>query len=970
MKYLVKKVVISLIISCVLLISTLGAAVPSIEGEKEKNYFEENPITTGDRTRLTTQEATTQIASTAEKYFSLSQDTYKSYKQPIQNDVVLPWVTTLPKGDFLEWVIHVKYKNEDFYQEVDISIFDFQETFLKHPEYGRIMYFDVDRNDPNGDPEDDLMVIIGFYWSIIRYPDGSDYKSLETRFRVRQLETGGYIADDDALLEVWSEIHVNVGLIQETARDRADIRSPIKAKFSSFVKLIIDRVIERRANRAFSPLKIILDRLYAKQEIGESNNDIQSADANDDYISVGAGYRSPDGEEIPLLVEKRFSFAKGLRWRDGSIFKPAIFQHQMSPGSTTVGDDIIELLYGFRAHEAATNQDKFDVEFGVEFEPAVNLKTKYIPLGGYLQYYLNIPTGSGWGGWTPRSQPTKMSFTAHINKGQGDDVPKLILELDKIDGNLADNAQKWFSFDIDGINKFTYSASHRFNVGITVDLPGLFSEKIEIKGLPTSVVTKWGIDELAFSINQNSFYAALDVYADLSMSSSIDRVTVMYPKFEGSKDAPDSPFLQVGNIPSKQRASAGGHLNLAKSSSNVLTVDVGGNAGLSSSGNILDATLFYPKSDWYNDPDMALIDIPGGLPGQASAQADAELRVNLDNLMDPANRVYGNFQHGFNSNVNQIDIYLPEAELPILRFTDIPAYAVTRGELLWGVPQGYAFSSRNAQNKDPIELNLEYGDYELYDKLEIRDGHITTSFKLAESGYFNLDTTKHMFKNDLRFNNYANGNQVLLYVEDVSAQGLETAWDIDTSGQQLQINSLAFDGIIDTIESLEIGLSYEGKQASFDLDWHVGQQGNFEIEITQEDDLMIDFSDIDPFQNLDIDGYVLLDNEFDFDVEWKLDTGQSPQDPGYFRVNKYHDHANIKEFELDIFFTSEYGMELYLEDPDLYMDLEWYFDLDDPIPPYIFFWFDVLLDCDVWSCYLTWTDIYGNTDRIWIPLPS
>ena len=157
----------------------------------------------------------------------------------------------------------------------------------------------------------------------------------------------------------------------------------------------------------------------------------------------------------------------------------------MSPGSNVVGDDVIEMLYRFRAHDAVSNTDKFDVAFNVEFEPAVNLKTKFIPANGYVYYFLNIPTSGNFGGWTPRSQPTKMAFTAEINKGSGISVPKLVLELDKIDSDLAGSSGKWFSFDVNGINSFEYTASHEFNVGVTVDVPGYFSEKVEIKGFPT-----------------------------------------------------------------------------------------------------------------------------------------------------------------------------------------------------------------------------------------------------------------------------------------------------------------------------------------------------------------------------------------------------------------------------------------------------------------------------------------------------
>jgi len=157
--------------------------------------------------------------------------------------------------------------------------------------------------------------------------------------------------------------------------------------------------------------------------------------------------------------------------------------------------------------------------------------------------------------------------------------------------------------------------------------------------MPTSLICSWGIDDLAFTISQNHFYASLGVYSSLTMSSNIDKVTVFYPKFEGYETAPDSPFLEVKNIPSSQRVDLDGALDLQKSSSNGVS--------MSSSGNIAVATLYYPKADWENDPDIKLLDVPSGLPGGASASANGYLRVDLDNLMDPNNKIYGNINHGF-----------------------------------------------------------------------------------------------------------------------------------------------------------------------------------------------------------------------------------------------------------------------------------------------------------------------------------
>lgn len=959
-----KKAIVLVVNFCMICVSMAGA-VSFTSIEKYTNNGEIKIVDFDEEYHISTEEATSKIANTAEKYFSLNEETYKIAQQTMDAEVEVPW-TGLYQGDLLEWYVRIIYNGEEFLQEIPISIGDFKDRFLTNPNYGKELTFDVD-----SDPEDDLFVIIGFYWSLIMYPDGQLYKSLVSRFRIKQLSSGDYLDDQYGELEVWSEIHVNLGLLQPKSRSRPAILSFFQDKFeNSIFGKLIQNILDKIKN---SPLKILIDRLINRNN-NENDNDIEPLDTDNDYISVGAGYRSPAGEQIPNTLEKRFSFAKGLKWSDGSIFKPAIFQHEMSPCNTVIGDAKIELLYGFRAHEVATGQDKFDVTFSVGFQPAVNLKTKFIPRDGYVAYFLNIPGSSSWGGWTPRSQPTTISFTADINKGSGQDVPKLSLTLDKIDQNLAGSSLYWFSFDITGLNGFKYEASHRFNVGITVDVPGYFTEKIEVKGLPTAVEAKWGIDDLDFIISQNKFYAKLGVFSSLTMSSNIDKVSVFYPKFEGSEDAPDSPFLEIRNVPKTQRVDLGGFLDLEKSSSNVLTVDVSGGVSMSSSGNIADATLYYPKADWENDPDIKLLDIPSGLPGSASANVNGYLRVNLDDLMDPNNRIKGSINHGFNDNVDQVDVFLPsEQEIPILRFTQIPSRSSIRGDLYWAQLKGEAYASRSSDNKDPIELNLEYGDYNIYNKLEIRDGHIWTKFHINQNGYFELDTTPNLFKNNLRINNYENGDQLLLSVDDVSATEFKSSWDIDTSGEQLVIEDLALSGVIDTLNQLEVYINFVGKHVSLEMDWEIGEEGNFDIEINQDDEITIDFDDLFDLSGtpFDMHGYITLYNNLGFDAQWRLKKGEDTNHPGYIKLNKEHvgEESNIKEFDLYFTYTNPsgnvYGIDLYMYNPTFYMDLQWYINFD--LWPPVYTWFEIYIGAEIFEGDLIWTNP-NNGETFYIDL--
>ena len=85
--------------------------------------------------------------------------------QKSNSNITLPWIEY--SSDLLEWKIRIIYNGEIFEQKVPIDITDFKDKFLKHPDYGEILYFNVDEDSKN-----DIEIIVGFYWSIIKYPDG------------------------------------------------------------------------------------------------------------------------------------------------------------------------------------------------------------------------------------------------------------------------------------------------------------------------------------------------------------------------------------------------------------------------------------------------------------------------------------------------------------------------------------------------------------------------------------------------------------------------------------------------------------------------------------------------------------------------------------------------------------------------------------------------------------------------------
>ena len=901
---------------------------------------------------ISTEEKTMNVAKQAQKYLDLTENPYEKVHTTAEEDKVeLPWIGLQSKGSLLEWYIRIRYDGQDFLKEVPISVTDFEEKFLRHPEYGEILKFNVD-----DDPADDVQVIVGFYWSVIMYPDGQEQKSLETRFRIVQINDE--ISNQKAEFEVWSEIHVNYGLIKDP-RGRS-VSTPLmstRGKIGEFLGSLFEKFQNREA-KVSNILKEIFNKIVNKDKPKGT------LDSDNDYISVGAGYRIPEGEQIPLFTEKRFAFAKGIDWTASyaTIFKPTIFQHQMSPGNNVVGDNQIDMLYGFRAHEAASDTDQYDIAFNVQFEPCVNLKTKFIPRDAYVYYFWNIPKQDNYGGWTPRSVDTKVSFTADIKTAtyaaDHESLPKLTLVLDKIDSGLGSSSSNWFSFDLDLLG-FQYKASKKFDVGVIVDVPSMFTEKVEIKGMPTSIFCKWGITQLNLNIQPGRrFTAGLGVFVDLEMSSNIDKVTVFYPKTE--EEAPESPFLEVYDIPSSQRVTAGGSVNIYNSS--LLNVDVSAHAGLSSSSSISDVIVYYPKADEY-DSEKIFLRVPQGIPSYATVYAYGKLDVDLNGInTNQDNYVYGSVSHTCSADVRQIDVYLiDDQNVPFVRFTDIPARVETRGELYWVRLQGYGYSNRqSATTFDPITIRLEYGDFSLYNHLEIQDGHIYTRFKFASDGYFDLDTTKRMISNDFRFEDKRPGKEkeLTIFIQEVSADDLHAHWSVTPTGDRLKFNSLGFSGIVSTLKNLNLYINMNSKNVNLDLNWEIGDKGNFFIQVNQDEDLPIhlDLSKEGVYECY-VDVKLAQTLQFDFDWDWTqgyIEGGRVY--PGHITINKQTSGPNLKHFDFYFVYKDTYGVDIQFWDLEVYLDFEWA-KSNTRIRPYV--WLEYYITVSDLDVDLLWPDSTG-----------
>jgi hypothetical protein len=867
------------------------------------------------RTSTTTMD---QVKKSVYSYLNIGENPYTTSQQHLETIIQAPWIK--PASTLFEWWIHVEYNGNSFEKQLDISITDFKQKFLKHPFYSEDVFFNVDN-----DPEDDLKVSFGFYWeSILNIKTNVEHKSLEDLVRVRQVNNGP--SDLYAGLEVWSEIHVNWGLLSSYSQDN---------EFSSTTTQFLPK---QQSSQPFKPLLIFIDLLKQKLQhitkIGQvllsnilnrytttsQTETIQEQftqtphqmAADNDYIAVGVGYRTQPGQRIPQYVEKRFSFAKE------NIFSPVIFQQVMKTEPS--GVDPLELLYGFRAYNGSTDDLKYDIAFSVLFDPFVTLTTQFIPLGGFIYY--NFDTES------QHSSQTTITYSSDIHIGAGDGV-SLSLVFDKIDSSMG-QAGKWMSF---GLRKdphgFDYEANAIFNVAVIVDSPW-FSQKVRINGLPQQLSYEWKIfDDFEVTFVQGElFYVNVRGYADVTMSSPINQLIVYYPKLKNPSDE-DVPFLQVTNIPSSRRIEAKATLDIQNNS--MLRIDANGYVDLTKSGSLGDITVYYPKAD-PADPSLVLMKVPAGSINSQRVSAEATLYVDANNFSNINNYVYGKIQRQADSNFNEMDLYLPNVAIPLVQITDIPANAYATGTFWWNQLKGFGRAERSSasQNPDPVHFNLVFDTLTLSDVFSIGDGHVQTDFKIAEDGYFKFDTAHDILGNMFSVGNSATGNSLTIGASTVSAQNFEAAWGLNTTGPEPQLDSLALTGSLDALNDFQVAIALEGDAVDFTGNWSLGESGGFTIDLQQNDDVRIDFINLDNYSGrLDLNGYVVLSSDLHYDMSWKWKQGQSLQDPGYFKINEGTNQPNLKE--IGLYFTykddssvDRWGVDMTLQNFALYICVEWF----------------------------------------------
>jgi hypothetical protein len=913
-----KALVVILIIMTCLGMSSFAASIPTIIHQKEPLLCSATQNTQNtDQNQIS--DTMDSLKKTVYPYLNLNENPYAASSETTQTSITVPWIK--PVSTIFGWWIRLQYNGDTFEKQLDLSIRDFQQKFLKHPYYCEDVFFNVD-----ADPEDDIKVSFGFYWeSIYNTKTNVEHKSLEDMVRVRQINGGP--SDLYAGLEVWSEIHVNWGLVNQYSENtdlstQNLVRSYLtQTKINTLKACSMFVQFLQQPLRQNSPIGTLLfqqlrDTLAqdtgANTLFGQSTQNPKRLVADDDYFSVGVGYRTQPGDRIPQYVEKRFAFAKD------NIFSPTIFQQVMKTEPS--GVDPLELLYGFQSYNGSTDTLKYDIAFSVKFTPFVSLTTQFIPLGGYIFYQFDTNS--------QHNSQTTITFGSDINVGGGDGV-SLSLVFDKIDSTMA-QAGKWMSF---GLRKdphgFDYEANAIFNVAVIVDSPW-FSQKVRLNGLPQTLSYEWKIfdDFEVIFVQDELFYVNVRGYADVTMSSPLNELIVYYPKLRDPNEA-DVPFLKVNNIPSSRKIEAQATLNIQNGS--MLRIDANGYVDLTKSGPLGDITVYYPKAD-PADPDIALIRVPSGSINSQRVSAEATLYVDPNNFSNVNNYVYGKVQRQANSNFNELDFYLPGVSIPIVQITDIPANAYATGSFWWNQLRGSGRAERSSasENPDPVHFNLVFDALTLSDVLSIGDGHVQTDFKIAQDGYFQFDTSHDVLGNTFSVSNAATDNSFSIGASTVSAQDFAANWALNTSGPQLQIDNLALTGTLNALQDFQVAIMLDGENVDFTGDWNLGETGGFSIDVQQNADMRIDLIHLDNVSGrLDLNGYVVLSNTLHYDMSWKWKQGQSLEDPGYFKINEGTNQPNLKEIAFDFVYKDESGLErwgadLTLLNFGLYICVEWF----------------------------------------------
>lgn len=897
-----KKAVVFIISICVLCVSISGAAI----SVNKTVTVEEIPIDERFIVNQPTEspEINTQILENmnqeVDKYLNFGEYNGEEIQTKEIRDIEYPWQKPgpLPLGDFVDWIIYVNYKEiggeeKHFQQEININPANLKDRFLDHPWHYEMLSFDT-----NEDGTDDLEVYYSIFNSqLFNGEEGIDAKSIRTCLKVR--------AEDmlvrDAKLEVWSEIKLNYGLIKEFGRGY-DRPVSLEGRFGELFDKFFENIRSRVENIKSTLFRDILNKFIGRV-LPQPSKDIQDpgyqVTAEDsDWLALGIGIVSPEGEFIPNYYEKYLNVAKE------NIFSPIVFEQELRSISSS---EELGLLFGFQAgHE--NQQPTLDVAFEIDFDPAFHVRTQFVPRDAYVYYFYD--TGSGC------NQKPSITFTTN---GFGIDDVELSLVFDSTTP-LA-TSKNWMSFEIDifgGKPGFKYKANTKHSVAFIATSP-IFSGKIKVNEIPSRVTLSFDVD-LSFVYQQGQLLDAEGTGSlTLDMNDKLGSVIMYYPEL--SSEEPLIELVKVSGVPATQTLSVNAHILVDNDT--YTTIHGDGYVDLTMSSSLSRIQVFYRKAD-PNDPDKLLIDVPSGVPASNRVGAEATLYMNLNDFSAINNYVYGRAYRSSSGNIQRIDGYLPGASDPIVSITQIPAQSEGKAKLIWNKLEGYAYANRQtAGGDDPIDINVDIGTIHVHNYLEILNGFIDCKFHLAQDGYFYFDTSDEILGDTLDVTDASTGNQICIDAYKISADQLDASWDLDLSADPIEVNELAFSGKLKFLQDLTLSATYSGKNLDFDTSWTVGQSGEFSVDFYQDDPVEIYIEDLfedDP--TWDVGGGITISDNFHFDVKWEwgdygeFKINEDTNDPNFdwvgFRITYDPSGSNNPTYGIDVSGTN-IGLLVYME---------------------------------------------------------
>jgi hypothetical protein len=911
-----KKAIVIFIIISMLCVSISGAAV-SINKSVNKNIstnYEKLTINKPTESPEINTQVLNNINQEVNKYLNFGEYIKSDPPRRTVKEINFPWhLNPQAMGDFVEWIIYVNYKEingeeKHFQEKLNIDPLTFRKTYLEHA----WVYYKT-TFDTNEDGTDDLEVYYSIFFStLLNTRENIESKSIRSCVRIRTED----MLVRNAKLEVWSEIKLNYGLIKDLGKSY-DKPISFDYKTNKVLNKFLEIIKTKVDNFGFNPfIKLcnwLSNKFQGNNAIIENNPPPKVSVVDTDWLALGVGIVSPEGENIPLYIEKYFNVAKD------NIFSPIIFEQELHEVGS---QDTLGLLFGFQAGHESQNPTK-DISFEIDFDPAIFVRTQFIPRTGYVYYYYD--TGSAY------SKETSLTFTTN---GFGIDDVELSLIFDNTNP-IAQNGN-WMSFDINWLG-FEYRGNKKHSVSVLLTSPS-FSAKLKLDGIPTGIKCDFDVD-LSFTYQQGQL---LDVSGtgslSLTMQTEMDNVILYYPEL--SANEPKVEFVKVNSVPSTEVLSAYAHLKIINGTMTDIMGE--GYVDLTMSSSLGNIKVFYRKAD-PSDPDKLFINVPNGIPASQKVGAKAELYMNLNNFSYPDNYVYGNLYRTASGDIAEISGYLPGEDEPIVKLTEIPANMDGEGKLTWNKLEGYMDIWRSGQQLDPVELNIDIGTFNIYNYFRLGDGEISLSTHLAQQGYFDFYTTNNMIADDFRITDTSTGNQLEIGAGNVDAD-VSASWNLDLNQQPIKVEDLAFAGEISLLKNLYIEATYQGKNLNFDMNWVVGQSGEISLNFTQDEPIELIVDDLFPNNpTWNLGGGVIISDDFHFDIQWQWKQGVDQEDPGYFIVNGYTNEPNFDWIGIIITYdpsasnNPKYGLEIggynvsllvwakWWKDPDRWFPMVWWY---------------------------------------------